>query len=174
MGNKAPKLTPEEEAKQNKRAIQKTIRQIERERTKLQNQEAKTLKQIKDLATKNQHGPAKIMSKDLVRSRQQVNMYYTFASQLRVIETQLASAQMNANMASNLSGVVNVMGRVNAQMNPQQMVNTMKDFSKEMEKMGIQQDMMADAMDMVGDGDTDAQAEEVYNQILGEVGMGVG
>ena len=44
---------------------------------------------------------------------------------------------MNANMASNLSGVVNVMGRVNAQMNPQQMVNTMKDFSKEMEKMGL-------------------------------------
>ena len=81
---------------------------------------------------------------------------------------------MNANMASNLSGVVNVMGRVNAQMNPQQMVNTMKDFSKEMEKMGIQQDMMSDAMDMVGDGDTDAQAEEVYSQILGEVGMGVG
>ena len=40
--------------------------------------------------------------------------------------------------------------------------------------MGLQQDMMADAMDMVGDGDTDAQAEEVYNQILGEVGMGVG
>ena len=77
-------------------------------------------------------------------------------------------------MASNLSGVVNVMGRVNAQMNPQQMVNTMKDFSKEMEKMGIQQDMMSDAMDMVGDGDTDAQAEEVYSQILGEVGMGVG
>ena len=44
MGNKQPKLTPEEEAKQNKRAIQKTVRQIDRERTKLQNQEAKTLK----------------------------------------------------------------------------------------------------------------------------------
>ena len=69
MGNKQPKLTPEEEAKQNKRAIQKTVRQIDRERTKLQNQEAKTLKQIKDLAQKNQHGPAKILSKDLVRSR---------------------------------------------------------------------------------------------------------
>ena len=32
------------------------------------------------------------MSKDLVRNRQQGNMYYTMASQLRVIEQQLAAA----------------------------------------------------------------------------------
>ena len=137
MGNKQPTISPEEQAKQNKRAITKTIRQIERERTKLQNQEAKTLKQIKDLAQKNQHGPAKLLSKDLVRSRQQVNMYYTFASQLRVIEQQLASAQMNASMANNMKNVVGVMQNVNAAMNPQQMNNMMKEFSKEMEKMGI-------------------------------------
>ena len=80
MGNSQPKIDPKEQAKQNKRTITKAIRQIDRERTKLQNQEAKTLKQIKDLAMKNQHGPAKIMSKDLVRSRTQVKMYYTMAS----------------------------------------------------------------------------------------------
>ena len=80
---------------------------------------------------------------------------------------------MNANMAKNLSNVTGVMGKVNAQMNPQEMMNTMKEFTKEMEKMGMQQDMMGDAMDMAGDADTDNQADEVYNQILGEIGMGV-
>lgn len=80
MGNKQPKLDPKEEAKQNKRTIQRAIRQIDRERTKLQAQETKTLREIKTLAQKNQHGPAKIMSKDLVRSRQQINMFYTMAS----------------------------------------------------------------------------------------------
>ena len=69
MGNSAPKKDPKELARENKRTISRAIRQIERERTKLQNQEAKTLKQIKDLAIKNQHGPAKLMSKDLVRAR---------------------------------------------------------------------------------------------------------
>ena len=100
-------------------------------------------------------------------------MYYTFASQLRVIEQQLASAQMNAAMMNNLQNVNKVMTSVNAQMNPQQMQETMKEFQKETEKMGIQQDMMQDAMDMCTDGDTESQADEVYNQILGEVGMGV-
>ena len=55
MGNKQPKLDPKEEAKQQKRTIQRAIRQIDRERTKMQNQEAKTLREIKTLAQKNQH-----------------------------------------------------------------------------------------------------------------------
>ena len=69
MGNSQPKIDPKEQAKENKRTLNRAIRQIERERTKMQAQEAKTLKEIKKLAMQNQHGPAKIMSKDLVRAR---------------------------------------------------------------------------------------------------------
>ena len=43
----------------------------------------------------------------------------------------------------------------------------------ESEKMGIQQEMMQDQFEMMGDPDTDQQAEDVYAQILGEVGMSV-
>ena len=53
MGNSQPKIDPKEQAKQNKRTITRAIRQIERERNKLQAQEAKTLKEIKALAMKN-------------------------------------------------------------------------------------------------------------------------
>ena len=55
MGNSQPKLDPKEEAKKNKRTISRAIRQIERERTKLQAQEVKTLAEIKKLAQKNMH-----------------------------------------------------------------------------------------------------------------------
>ena len=47
----------------------------------------------------------------------------------------------------------------------------MKEFAKETEKMNIQGEMMNDAMDAMGDGQTEAEADEVYNQILGEIGM---
>ena len=47
----------------------------------------------------------------------------------------------------------------------------MKQFAMETEKMGMNQEMMQDQFDMMGDPDTDLQADEVYNQILGEVGM---
>ena len=47
----------------------------------------------------------------------------------------------------------------------------MKQFAMETEKMGMQQEMMQDQFEMIGDPDTDQQAEDVYQQILGEVGM---
>jgi charged multivesicular body protein 2A len=38
--------------------------------------------------------------------------------------------------------------------------------------MGMQQEMMNDQMDdAMDDGETETNADEVYNQILGEVGM---
>ena len=33
--------------------------------------------------------------------------------------------------------------------------------------------MMTDQMDMLADPDSEAQAEDVYNQILGEIGMSI-
>lgn len=55
MGNSQPKLTPKEQARQNKRIVDRAIRHIEKEQTKLQNQEKKCLEEIKKLAQKNQH-----------------------------------------------------------------------------------------------------------------------
>lgn len=50
MGNKVPKLTPKEEARANKRIVDKSVRHIEKEQTKLMNQEKKALEDIKKLA----------------------------------------------------------------------------------------------------------------------------
>ena len=47
----------------------------------------------------------------------------------------------------------------------------MKDFAMETEKMGMQQEMMQDQFDMMADPDQEQQADEVYNQILGEIGI---
>ena len=44
-----------EEARQNKRIINRAIRTVDRERNKLQSQEKKTLAEIKMLAKRNNH-----------------------------------------------------------------------------------------------------------------------
>jgi len=53
MGNSAPKKTPKELARENKRIVDKAVRKIESERQKLQNNETKLLEEIKKLAKKN-------------------------------------------------------------------------------------------------------------------------
>ena len=47
MGNSAPKKTPKELARENKRVVDRAVRQIDRERTKLEGNEKKLLEEIK-------------------------------------------------------------------------------------------------------------------------------
>ena len=78
---------------------------------------------------------------------------------------------MNQAMLSSLKGVNGVMSKLNADMNPQQMSQIMKEFAKESMKMEMQSELMTDQMEMMADPDSEAQAEDVYSQILGEIGM---
>lgn len=83
----------------------------------------------------------------------------------------MASMQMNQQVLQSLKGSTQVMQAVNAEMNPQQMMQTMKAFAMEMEKAGIQSEMMTDAFEMMEDPSAAADAEDVYNGILGEIGL---
>ena len=58
-------------------------------------------------------------------------------------------------MVESLKGINSVMTKVNASMKPAEMNKIMKEFAKETEKMNIQSEMMGDAMDMMGDGETE-------------------
>ena len=75
-------------------------------------------------------------------------------------------------MVDAMKGVNKVMGAVNENMDMGQIRNICAEFAKQSEKMGMQQEMMNDQMDAAMDtGDVLDDADEVYNQILGEVGM---
>ena len=112
------------------------------------------------------------MAKDLVRTRAQINQYYTMTSQLKAISMRLATATMNQNMIDALKGVNTVMANVNENMDVAGIRDVLREFAKQSDKMEMQQEMMSDQMDMVMDnGDMQEQADEVYTQILGEIGM---
>ena len=63
------------------------------------------------------------------------------------------------------------MAKINADMNVTEIRDVMKEFGKEMEKAGIQGEMMSDAFEMMEDPNAAADADDVYNGILGEIGL---
>ena len=69
MGNKAQtaKPDPKEVAKEQKKVVRGAQRKLAREVTNIDRNEKKTLAEIKKMAEKGQHGPAKILSKDVAR-----------------------------------------------------------------------------------------------------------
>lgn len=77
-------------------------------------------------------------------------------------------------MIDALKGANTVMANVNENMDVSAIRDVLKEFAKQSEKMEMQQEMMNDQMDMAMDtGDMQEQADEVYGQILGEIGMGM-
>lgn len=77
-------------------------------------------------------------------------------------------------MVDALKGCNKVMSSVNENMDVAGIRDVLREFAKQSEKMEMQSEMMNDQMDMVMDnGDMQDQAEEVYSQILGEIGMNI-
>lgn len=70
-----------------------------------------------------------------------------------------------------LSGATSVMANANENMNVSEIRDTLKNFTKEMERAGMQSEMQADAMDMMADPSEAADADDVYEGILGELGL---
>ena len=65
------------------------------------------------------------------------------------------------------------MTKVNDQMSVGNIQQVIREFAKESEKFGLQQEMMGDTMDMAFDSaEADGEADAVYNQICEEQGLG--
>ena len=95
----------------------------------------------------------------------------TMNSQLKSIEMQMSSMQMNQTMMTALSGATGVMQNANENMDVAGIRDTLKNFNKEMEKAGMKQEMVEDAFDMMEDPSQASDADDVYNGILGEIGL---
>ena len=60
------KMTPDEMLRKNQRALNKAMRELDRERAKMEQQEKKIIADIKKMAKQGQMDAVKIMAKDLV------------------------------------------------------------------------------------------------------------
>lgn len=70
---------------QNQRALNKAMRDLDRERMKMEQQEKKVIADIKKLAKDNQMDAVKIMAKDLVRTRRQSRKFMLMKANIQVI-----------------------------------------------------------------------------------------
>ena len=64
--------TPEQMLRENQRLLQRSIRDLDRERTRMETQEKKVIADIKKMAKAGQMDAVKVMAKDLVRTRQYI------------------------------------------------------------------------------------------------------
>merc|ERR1711959_864945 len=156
------KKTASEILREHKRTLDKSIRELDRERTQMQNQEKKLTLDIKRMAKENQLGAVRVMAKDLVRTRHSITKFYSLKSQLQGVSLRMQTLKSTQAMADAMRGVTKAMGQI------------MKEFEKQNEKMEMTTETMGDALDDAFEQEgEDEESEELVNAVLDELGCAV-
>ncbi|KAM7254539.1 hypothetical protein ACFE04_003919 [Oxalis oulophora] len=154
--------------------LDKSIREIERERQGLQNQEKKLIVEIKKNAKQGQMGAVKVMAKDLIRTRHQIEKFYKLKSQLQGVSLRIQTLKSTHAMGEAMKGVTKAMGQMNRQMNLPSLQKIMREFEMQNEKMELVSEVMGDAIDdALGDDEEEEETELLVSQVLDEIGIDI-
>lgn len=164
--------TPAEMLRENKRMIDRAIRDLDRERISLQTQEKKMVTEIKKMAKENQMEAVKVMAKSVVRNRNAVTKLFHLKTQLQAVSLRMAELKSTQAMTDAMRGTTKAMAAMNRKMNLPAIAKIMREFEKQNAKMEMATDMMGSAVDMAFEGEgEEEETDELVNQVLDEIGV---
>uniref|UniRef100_A0A1D1Y0T5 Vacuolar protein sorting-associated protein 24 1 n=1 Tax=Anthurium amnicola TaxID=1678845 RepID=A0A1D1Y0T5_9ARAE len=165
-----PKPNPQELLREWQRRLRQECRNIERQIRDIQREEKNVQKAIKEAAKRNDMGSAKSLAKEIVRSRQTVNRLHENKAQLNSISMHLGESVATARTVGHLAKSAEVMKLVNGLMKAPEVAATMQEFSKEMTKAGVIEEMISDAVDSALDSeDIEEETEEEVDKVLAAI-----
>lgn len=162
-----PKPNPSQVLRDWQRRLRQECRSIDRQIRDIQREETNVQKAIREAAKRNDMGSAKALAKEIVRSRKTVNRLHENKAQLNSISLQLGESVAVARTVGHLSKSAEVMKLVNSLMKAPEVALTMQEFSKEMTKAGVIEEMVNDALDDALDSeDIEEETEEEIDKVL--------
>jgi charged multivesicular body protein 2A len=176
MGNLFGKEKPLKEVlRENKRMINRAVRELDRERTSLEREEKRLTIEIKKAAKQQQMTAVNIMAKDLVRTRAHITKFIEMRSHLQSCGLKLQTVKSHQAMADAMKSTTKAMMKMNKVVDAPAINKMMKDFEKENMKSELMQEVMGDMMDDVMEQDGDEEEEgKIVSQVLDEIGVSFG
>eukprot|EP00708_Paratrimastix_pyriformis_P004782 GAFH01003710.1.p1 GENE.GAFH01003710.1~~GAFH01003710.1.p1 ORF type:complete len:203 (+),score=32.45 GAFH01003710.1:175-783(+) len=124
------------------------------------------------MAKQGQMECAKIMAKDLVRTRHYIQRFYKMRTELQAISLRVQTLKSTQQMAESMKGVTRIMGRMNRAMNLPQLQRIMMEFERANEQLDMKGEMMSDAVDDALEEDgAEAESDAVVQQVFEEIGI---
>lgn len=164
--------TPEELLRQNQRALNKAMRDLDRERAKMEQQEKKIINDIKKMAKENQMDAVKIMARDLVRTRRYVKKFILMRANIQAVSLKIQTLRSQNAMATAMKGVARAMQNMNKQLNLPQIQKIMQEFEKQSEIMDMKEEMINDTIDdAIGEDDEEEESDAIVAQVFDELGL---
>merc|ERR1712168_470064 len=165
--------TPEQLMRENTHMLDRACREMDREKGRLEQQEKRVVADIKKQAKAGQMETVKVMAKDLVRTRQNVQKFTLMKTNMQAIKLKMTTMKATQSMAKSMAGVTKAMQRMNKTMNLPNIQKIMMEFEKQSEIMDTKAELVDDVMDDVLE-DTSADADVEVAKVLSELNIEMG
>eukprot|EP00179_Madagascaria_erythrocladioides_P020334 CAMPEP_0198337866 /NCGR_PEP_ID=MMETSP1450-20131203/31466_1 /TAXON_ID=753684 ORGANISM="Madagascaria erythrocladiodes, Strain CCMP3234" /NCGR_SAMPLE_ID=MMETSP1450 /ASSEMBLY_ACC=CAM_ASM_001115 /LENGTH=193 /DNA_ID=CAMNT_0044042707 /DNA_START=208 /DNA_END=786 /DNA_ORIENTATION=- len=164
--------TPQEIIKEHQRTIRRAIREMDREKRRLEQEEQKQIREVKKLAREGQMGAAKIVAKNVVRSRSYQQKFIRMRAQLQAVSLRITTLKSTAQLSEAMKGVTRAMIIMNRQINLPAMQRIMMEFEKQSEFMDMKEEVMNETIDeAMEEEDDEAEESALINKVLDEIGI---
>lgn len=173
MGLFEKKPSPEELTKEWKRNIQKEIRKIDRDISAVKRAEQKSINECKALAKKGRTPAVKILAKEIVNTRKTIERMYVAKAQLGSVQNNLQTQLSMLKVSGCMQKSAEVMGAMNKLVNLAEVSETMRSMAREMEKAGLVEEIVGDALDSMEPEGLDAEADREADKIVEELTSGI-
>eukprot|EP01130_Rhizamoeba_saxonica_P002435 TRINITY_DN12235_c0_g1_i1.p1 TRINITY_DN12235_c0_g1~~TRINITY_DN12235_c0_g1_i1.p1 ORF type:complete len:226 (-),score=64.63 TRINITY_DN12235_c0_g1_i1:44-721(-) len=164
--------TPEEIVKENQKLIKRSMREIERERRRMKTSQQQQMNEIRKSVKDGQMNAARIMAKDLVRTRKHIEDMGRMKTQLQGVLLRIQSVRSQHAMSEAMRGVTRAMVAMNRQINLPSLQHIMMEFEKQSEIMDMKQEAIGDTMeDMMTDEYEERDTEDIIDQIIDDISL---
>jgi charged multivesicular body protein 3 len=166
------KPDPTELCKKWRVELRKEERTLDRNIREIDMAEAKLKAQIKERAKAGDSSNAKLLARELVNSRKAKERLYKSKAQLHSVEMHLQQQSATIRATGAMQKSAQIMAMMNGLMSAPQMVQVMAAMGREMEKAGLIDEMIGDA---IGEGDDELEdaADEEVERAFQEAVLGI-
>lgn len=151
------------------RDVNSLIRELDRERLQLQQQEKALIGDLKKFAKEQQIDAAKVTAKSIVRNRGAVTKLYQLKSQLQAVSLRMAEVTSTQAMTDAMKGTTKALGAMNKKMmHNETIVKILKDFEKQNQMMQMtneQIEVSTDTSTLEDEDEEEALVSSVFEEL---------
>ncbi|EUD66982.1 hypothetical protein C922_02566 [Plasmodium inui San Antonio 1] len=163
----------EECLRNEKRNLNKSIRELEREIFKLTNEQNKIEKEIKINAKRNESiSTVRALAKDYISIKKTIGKYNKLKSHLFSMKIKLQSVKSSEQLGRSLTEINRIIKRVNGYMKLTSLNKSINEYQRENNEVSLKEDMLDDLFETFDyDSEMVAEEDELVTKVL--EGMGI-
>lgn len=130
-----------------KRELEKQARRMDRDILNIQRAEQRSISECKALAKKGRTGAVRILAKEIANTRRTIARLYNAKAQLNSVASTLQTSISMMKLQGCMVKSAEVMTAMNKLMNVNEISATMASMAREMERMGLVDEVVGDAFE---------------------------